>query len=62
MKSTSELSRIANCKIDPHGVFKYIQIKINDKSESKYLVRGYLRHEYHADNYKDFKSRIGFIN
>jgi phosphohistidine phosphatase len=55
------LDRIQNCIIDSHGIFKYIQIQvkeINDASLSKYVVRGYLKHKFHADNFDDFSKEI----
>jgi hypothetical protein len=50
--------KIPNCKIDQEGVFKYIQILIKSSSsnEKKYVVRGYLKYDYHAKNYADFQS------
>jgi hypothetical protein len=60
MKGTSSiLDRIPNVKIDPHGVFKYIQIFIRNPSdnESKHIVRGAKKFSYHADNYDAFVSK-----
>ncbi len=39
-------------------MFKYIQILIKSSSsnETKYVVRGYVKYEYHAKNYTDFQS------
>ena len=52
------LEKIPNCVIDADGIFKYIQIQVKSRtsSESKYVVRGYLKYDYHAKNYSDFQS------
>ena len=51
------LDKIKDCIIDQDGVFKYIQVNIKDIStaETKCVVRGYLIHEYHSDNFDDLK-------
>eukprot|EP00048_Salpingoeca_helianthica_P018015 m.240232 g.240232 ORF g.240232 m.240232 type:complete len:113 (-) comp23200_c0_seq1:26-364(-) len=45
------MDSIADVDIDPEGVFKYIQIVVNDGARSKTIVRGYAADEYHADIY-----------
>lgn len=52
------LDTIPNCIIDQDGIFKYIQIRVKSSStnESKYVVRGYSKYDYHAKNYADFQS------
>jgi hypothetical protein len=60
MKATSSiLDKIPNVKIDPHGVFKYIQIFVRHPStnESKHVIRGSKKYAYHADNYDAFVSK-----
>jgi len=41
------------------GVFKYVQVNIKDKSsqESKCVIRGYLRHEFHQEDFEDLESK-----
>ena len=58
--SASILDKIPNVIIDTHGVFKYIQIFVRSSStdETKYVVRGYTKYKYHADNYEDFVSNL----
>jgi hypothetical protein len=50
------LDKIPNVILDPHGVFKYIQISVKClvSDESKSVVRGYKKYSYHADNYNNF--------
>lgn len=52
------LDKIPNCKLDANGVFKYIQINVKAtfSTESKFVVRGYKKHKFHADNFDDFMS------
>lgn len=70
MNNKNVISLIPNCKLSPHGifffhlgVFKYIQIYVKESlsNEAKYVVRGYLKHAYHADIYATFNC-INFIN
>lgn len=61
MKSTNAsniLSKIPDCIIDSNGVFKYIQIYIKDifENKSKYIVRGFKKYKFHADNFYDFSN------
>jgi hypothetical protein len=63
MKSSNTLNildKIPSVKLDPNGIFKYIQILIKNKNsgESKHVVRGFGKFKYHADNYDDFTSII----
>ena len=55
------LDNIPNCKIDSNGVFKYIQIIVQetyDSSNVKYVVRGFKKYSYHKENYADFQSLL----
>jgi phosphohistidine phosphatase len=64
MKSNQKeniLDQIPSCVIDPHGVFKYIQISVvdsNNENNSKIVVRGYTKYTFHVDNYGDFQQEI----
>ena len=52
----NDLEKIIECDIDSDGVFKYIQIKVtcNNSGESKLVVRGKIKYDYHAENFEDF--------
>ncbi len=54
------LNIIPDCIIDKDGVFKYVQILVKSLSthETKYVVRGYAKYDYHAKNFADFKSTL----
>ncbi|CAJ0573823.1 unnamed protein product, partial [Mesorhabditis spiculigera] len=45
------LDVVQDADIDDKGKFKYVLIKVIEKStkEQKFIVRGYKRHPYHAD-------------
>jgi hypothetical protein len=60
MKSSNVLDNIPNCIIDPKGVFKYIQIFVRSKftDEKKYVVRGFKKYSFHAENFENFKSKF----
>lgn len=65
MKATSTaLEKIPNVIIDSNGIFKYIQIYVRDifTDESKYVIRGYKKHKFHADNFADFSNSNLIIN
>jgi hypothetical protein len=57
---SKSLEKIPNVIIDSHGIFKYIQILVTDnfKDESKYVIRGYSKYKFHADNFDDFSQSI----
>ena len=57
------LDKIPNTIIDSHGVFKYIQIYVRSltSEDYKYVVRGYKKFSFHADNYDYFLSFILII-
>lgn len=54
MKSSSKLNNILTAYIDPQGIFKYVQIKLNYFGESKIVVRGWKGLEYHKQNFEKF--------
>ena len=50
-------AKIAQCKIDQEGVYKYIQIECinkNNKEDKKLLIRGDANSSYHKDIYRKF--------
>lgn len=47
-KTTNKMDTIPHVDIEKDGVFKYILIKISDSHDTKVLVRGYLRAEWHG--------------
>uniref|UniRef100_A0A673VFZ9 14 kDa phosphohistidine phosphatase n=2 Tax=Suricata suricatta TaxID=37032 RepID=A0A673VFZ9_SURSU len=56
--AAADLAQIADVDIDPHGVFKYVLIRVHaappseaPAGKSKEIVRGYKWAEYHADIY-----------
>ncbi|XP_013388841.1 14 kDa phosphohistidine phosphatase [Lingula anatina] len=56
----AKLDAVADVDID-QGKFKYILIKVHDPNkdrESKYIVRGYSRAEFHADIYDEVEPSI----
>ncbi|GMT28069.1 hypothetical protein PFISCL1PPCAC_19366 [Pristionchus fissidentatus] len=55
------LGEIKDVDLDPSGVFKYIQVKVTDKSDasnSKIILRGYERCPFHADIYGETKEQV----
>lgn len=42
------INDVPEVEIDPSGRFKYIQIKLTQNGESKYIVRGTITAEYHG--------------
>jgi len=58
MNSASILEKIPNVKIDPNGIFKYIQIYVKNpfSGDSKYVIRGFKKYKFHLDNFNDFQS------
>ncbi|VDK82888.1 unnamed protein product [Litomosoides sigmodontis] len=52
---------IVDASIDPDGVFKYILIKVIEKSskKDKLIVRGYARCAYHADILNETEKELG---
>lgn len=40
--------------IDSEGRFKYVLIQLQYKNEQALFVRGYKRHEFHADHFEEF--------
>lgn len=44
------LAKIPEADIDPNGVFKYVLIRVNSKTDDSYVdvVRGYAWAEYHG--------------
>ncbi|XP_027844581.2 14 kDa phosphohistidine phosphatase isoform X2 [Aphis gossypii] len=57
--SSSALEKIPDVGIDDKGRYKYILIKVTDQNDSsnqsKYVVRGGQRFDFHADVYDNFK-------
>ncbi|GAB1598592.1 14 kDa phosphohistidine phosphatase-like [Argonauta hians] len=56
-----KLKAIIDVDTDKNGRFKYILIKVHDPEkdrEFKHIIRGYSRHEYHADIYDDVCPKI----
>ncbi len=55
------INDVPEVAIDQSGRFKYILIKLTQGGESKYVVRGTIRGEYHADILDEFQSTIKAI-
>ena len=54
-------AKIAQCKIDQEGVYKYIQIECinkDKKKKKKILIRGDGNYSYHKDIFRKFLSDI----
>ncbi|XP_026818879.1 14 kDa phosphohistidine phosphatase isoform X2 [Rhopalosiphum maidis] len=60
--SSSALEKIPDVDIDDKGRYKYILIKVTDQNDSsnqsKYVVRGGQRFDFHADVYDNFKKCV----
>ncbi|XP_038063611.1 14 kDa phosphohistidine phosphatase-like isoform X2 [Patiria miniata] len=59
--SDTALDSVADVEIDSSGKFKYILIKIwpkDDKNNSKYIVRGDGRVDYHADIFDEVEPKL----
>ncbi|XP_026469141.1 14 kDa phosphohistidine phosphatase-like [Ctenocephalides felis] len=52
------MDTIPHVDIEKDGVFKYILIKISDSHDTKVLVRGYLRSEWHADIFDEVQEKL----
>ncbi|XP_063972625.1 14 kDa phosphohistidine phosphatase-like [Diachasmimorpha longicaudata] len=54
------LNQIPDVDIDPNGVFKYILVHIHDDNnkQSKPIVRGYARCQWHADIYDEIGNEL----
>ncbi|XP_011302384.1 14 kDa phosphohistidine phosphatase isoform X2 [Fopius arisanus] len=54
------LDAIADVDIDPNGVFKYILVQVHDDNnkQSKPIVRGYARCQWHADIYDEIGNEL----
>ena len=52
------INDVPEVEIDSTGRFKYILIKLTQDGDSKYVVRGTIRGEYHADILDEFQSGL----
>ncbi len=52
------INDIPETLIDSSGRFKYILIKLTQDGQSRFVVRGTIRGEYHADILDEFQSTI----
>jgi len=60
-ETSPKLAKVSDVEIDANGRFKYILIKVIDKSQGgvfKYIVRGHDWADYHADIYDRVESEI----
>ncbi|KAL9989514.1 hypothetical protein ACROYT_G004074 [Oculina patagonica] len=59
--TSAKLANVSDVEIDANGRFKYVLIKVIDKSQGgvfKYVVRGFDWADYHADIYEKVEAEI----
>ncbi|XP_015126832.1 14 kDa phosphohistidine phosphatase [Diachasma alloeum] len=59
-RMSQPLDQIPDVDIDPNGVFKYILVHVHDDNnkQSKPIVRGYARCQWHADIYDEIGNEL----